>query len=350
VHSLSLAEEPWIGGFNEFSAPPAEKDAFPGLTAAGHAPLPDSGFLGRAVGSVHEPTLVKFWKETFERDIYVENILRLGYKIPVKMSTEEATKTYREKNNKSARDEMPFVRSEVKRLVESGQVIQVDSAPRCTNPLSVAFKINSDGSIKKRLVIDLSRWVNEFIVLDRFKMARFQDALSQAAPGDFQSVYDISKAYHHLRLHPDSYELVGFCVVDEEGKECFYHYVVVVFGLGPAGQLLGRMMRPILRKLSEMGIRNVMYVNDGWVVASTNVKADADYAIAVFYFKLAGFIVPVEKSDPVGAASQRKEYLGFLFDTKAMIVEAPRQKMLRIKDLLEKFLTSNTHKVRKIAA
>jgi hypothetical protein len=85
-------------------------------------------------------------------------------------------------------------------------------------------------------------------------------------------------------------------------------------------------------------------------VASTKVKADADYAIALFYFKRAGFIVALEKSDPVGAASQRKEYLGFLIDTKAIIVEVPRQKMLRIKDLLEKFLTSNTHKVREIAS
>jgi hypothetical protein len=114
-------------------------------------------------------------------------------------------------------------------------------------------------------------------------MARFQDALSQAAPGDFQSVYDISKAYHHLLLHPDSYELVGFCVVDEEGKERFYHYVVVVFGLGSAGQLLGWMMRLILRKLLEIRIRNVMYVDDGWVVASTKEKSDADYAIALFF-------------------------------------------------------------------
>jgi hypothetical protein len=66
-------------------------------------------------------------------------------------------------------------------------------------------------------------------------------------------------------------------------------------------------------------------------------------------FKCASFIVAVEKSDPIGAASQRKEYLGFLTDTRAMIVEVPRQKMLRIKDLLVKFLTSNTHKVREIA-
>jgi hypothetical protein len=60
-YTLSLAEEPWIGGFNKFSAPPAEKKAFPGLAAAGHTPLPDSGFLGRAEGIVHEPALVKFW-------------------------------------------------------------------------------------------------------------------------------------------------------------------------------------------------------------------------------------------------------------------------------------------------
>jgi hypothetical protein len=60
--------------------------------------------------------------------------------------------------------------------------------------------------------------------------------------GLYQSVFDISKAYHHLRLHPSSYELVGFCVQDEDGKERFYHYIVMAFGLGPVGQSLGRVM------------------------------------------------------------------------------------------------------------
>jgi hypothetical protein len=50
----------------------------------------------------------------------------------------------------------------------------------CTNPLSKAFKVNTDGSIKKRLVIDLSRWVNGFITPDKFHMTRFQDALAQS--------------------------------------------------------------------------------------------------------------------------------------------------------------------------
>jgi hypothetical protein len=54
---------------------------------------------------------------------------------------------------------------------------------------------------------------------------------------------------------------------------------------------------------------------------------------ALCYFKGAGFIVALEKSDPVGAASHRKEYLGFLIENKAMTVEVPRPKMLRIKGL-----------------
>jgi hypothetical protein len=199
----SLLDEPWVCGPSEFSAPPAPPDGFPGRTAAGIR-QPSSGFLGKAVGSIHDPDMIEFWKKTFTEDVYVQNILREGYKIPVKMSSEERSTIYRERNNKSARSEMDFVRSEVERLVQGGLVIEVEKAPICTNPLSVAFKVNGDGSIKRRLVIDLSRWIDKFVIPDKYKMSRIQDALSQSSPGDFQSVYDISKAYHHIRLQPNS--------------------------------------------------------------------------------------------------------------------------------------------------
>jgi hypothetical protein len=162
------------------------------------------------VGGLHKA--IEFWKNTFEKDDYVYNILQHGFKIPLKMTAAEATTHYRERNNKSAREEMTYVRAEVARLVKDGQVVETKVAPIYTNPLSVAHKINADGSTKKRLCIDLLRWVNKFFVPDKYKMEQFQDALAQSTPGDYQSVYDISKAYHHIRLHPDSYELVGFCL------------------------------------------------------------------------------------------------------------------------------------------
>jgi hypothetical protein len=81
-----------------------------------------------------------------------------------------------------------------------------------------------------------------------------------------------------LRIHPDSYQLVGFSVCGEDGKERFYHYIVVVFGLGLAGQALGRVMKPILRELANRGIRNLMYVDDSRTAAASKAKADANYA------------------------------------------------------------------------
>jgi hypothetical protein len=74
----------------------------------------------------------------------------------------------------------------------------------------------------------------------------------------------------------------------------------VVFGLGPAGQSLGRVMRPILVYPAKCGIRNMMYVDDGRVGASTKQRADADYARTIEVFEKAGFTVNKEKSDKLG--------------------------------------------------
>jgi hypothetical protein len=165
---------------------------------------------------------VEFWKETFENDPYVMKIIQEGYQISVKMTSAERSTRYRECINQSTRNKMDFVRKEVARLVEGSQVIKVDSPPTCVNPLSGAFKVNGDGSIKKRLVIDLSRWVNKFVVPDKHRMARFQDALAQTLPGDYQRTFDIKSAYHHLRLAPESYDLVGFCVENKQGVEEYH--------------------------------------------------------------------------------------------------------------------------------
>jgi hypothetical protein len=42
--------------------------------------------------------------------------------------------------------------------------------------------------------------------------------------------------------------------------------------------------------------------------------------------------------------------MGFLIDTNSMTVEVPRQKMARIRKLLDSFLMSDCHKVQEIAS
>jgi hypothetical protein len=58
-------------------------------------------------------------------------------------------KAYEEADNKSARTNYDFVREEVARLLESGQVVEWDVKPRCCNPLTVAVKhLDNGGGLK----------------------------------------------------------------------------------------------------------------------------------------------------------------------------------------------------------
>jgi hypothetical protein len=158
-------------------------------------------FACEAVGSVHKR--LEFWKEKIGTDEYVLNIVRVGYRLPVFPGTERIR--YRERNNWSARDEEAFALEEVLRLEAAGLVVRCLSQLLCCNPLSVAFKIKPYGSYKKRLVIDLSRHVNRLCTDSKYRMCTLGDVLAQTVRGDFQYVFDLESAYHHLRIHPDSY-------------------------------------------------------------------------------------------------------------------------------------------------
>jgi hypothetical protein len=187
-----------------------------------------------------------------------------GFKVPV--DWEKIPQAYEEADNKSARENYGFVREEVARLLESGQIVKCDTKPRCCYPLTVAVKRKDDGELKKRLVLDLSRCVNLAVKDDDYRMTTLQDAINSTRKGDFQVVFDLKSAYHYVRLHSSSYELMGFKVTDEEGAVTYYCYVVLVFGLKVAAQVLGRVLKPVISFLIQNGIPMTLYIDDGLLV------------------------------------------------------------------------------------
>jgi hypothetical protein len=178
------------------------------------------------LGKIHER--VDFWVEHFCPDAYVRGILDHGFEVSV--DWEKIPEAYEEADNKSARINYDFVREEVARLLQFGQIVKCDTKPRCCNPLTVAVKRKDDRELKKRLVLDLSRCVNLAVKDDSYRMTTLQDAIDSTRKGNFQVVLDLKSAFHHVRLHASSYELMGFKVIDEKGIITYYCYVVLVFG------------------------------------------------------------------------------------------------------------------------
>jgi hypothetical protein len=180
-------------------------------------------------------------------------------------------------------------------------------------------------------------------------MTTLGDVLAQTMPGDFQYIFDLEAAYHHVRLSPDSYKYVGFSV-DFDGVDKFYMFVVLVFGLKPAGQVLGRLVKPLISFVVASGGRLSVYIDDGRGLAKSKEKADEDYALVLCAFASAGFSVSAAKSDAVGDADRSKEYLGFIIDSESMSVAVPGHKLERVLSAFDSFLLSPWHSCREVAS
>jgi hypothetical protein len=180
-------------------------------------------------------------------------------------------------------------------------------------------------------------------------MCTLGDVLAQTVKGNFQYVIDLEAAYHHLRIHPDSYKFLGFCIMID-GCEVFFVYLVLVFGLKTAGQLLGRVLKPVLTFLAEGGVCLLVYIDDGRGSASSKDLADKPYALVRCGLASAGFTILLEKSEGPGESSRVKEYLGLILYTEQMRVTVPDHKYIWIKRDLGIFLEKSPHSCRVVAS
>jgi hypothetical protein len=96
-------DEPWVISPKEFSSPPPRAPEALSMVQAVNKRISSKKFLGKAVGSVHES--LKYWKDTFEDDVYVRSIIENGYKIPVIMTDieEERVQGEQEVNSSETR-------------------------------------------------------------------------------------------------------------------------------------------------------------------------------------------------------------------------------------------------------
>ena len=130
---------------------------------------------------------LRAWEEAGAGKFAV-NVIKEGFKLNMR----ELPGSYEEKNNKSFVKEEDFGKDAIMKLVEMKVLKEVAKEEvSCVNPLTVA--INDRG--KKRLCIDLSRYVNEFTETKKFKIESTLQFLQVVQPGDYMWAFDL-KARH----------------------------------------------------------------------------------------------------------------------------------------------------------
>ena len=72
--------------------------------------------------------------------------------------------------------------------------------------------------------------------------------------------FDLISGYHHLDIHPEHQTYLGF---QWEGQ--FYVFTVLPFGLSTACYILTKLLRPVVKHIQALGVRLVLYLDDGIV-------------------------------------------------------------------------------------
>ena len=281
-------------------------------------------------GNIHKAQYRAFWTETLKANDWVIDLLEHGYSLPF-LSEPTSSNT---RNNLSARNNSQFVREEVIKLQRTGVVSFVTEKPFIVSPLTVAS--NSGG--KLRLCLDVSRSVNQFLKIPKVVLADLNIALQLTDVDDWQAVYDLASAYHHIKILPAHVKYLGAAFQNEDGSTQYFVFNFLPFGIASAVHVMTKVMKPVSAYLMSQGIKNSIYLDDGRVVSPSEEQARKDLRITYDCLAQAGWILALKKSDTCQSVSQTKDYLGFTIDSKAMRVFLQPKKKTELINMLSLFI------------
>ena len=138
---------------------------------------------------------------------------------------------------------------------------------------------------KRRLCINLSRYVNKVIKAPKFKIESTIAALQVIEKDDFCFSFDLKSAYLQVKLNDNFLQYFGFAIDLEDGSRRYFQYLNLPFGLNDTCRVLTKLLRSPLDRWRRRGIRVFIHVDNGFgivkgrensVRASNEVRRDLD--------------------------------------------------------------------------
>lgn len=278
-------------------------------------------------GSIHDEQAVKFVKKYFYPDQWVLDTLTQGLRLPFKGN---APTSYYEPNNASALKHMDYIREKVYEWEKLGRIKKLSNKPNIVNPLTVVEKWDSATErIKLRLVIDHSRCINTLLPDVPTKM----DDLSVFEPLIQKDMYlasfDLDSMFHQVKLHPDYSQYFAFQITNKKGEPEYFKFLVLQFGNKFAVYAVTRLLRPLKSFAHSLGIKLVIFVDDGGLGAQSEELAKAQFKFVISLLQYSGWQIQWTKTSAI--VSQTLNYQGFIIDTVKMKYFCPEQKLDFIK-------------------
>ena len=159
--------------------------------------------------------------------------------------------------------------------------------------------------------------------------------------------FDLKSGYHHVDIHPDYWSYLGFSWGTHVARK-FYVFKVLPFGLSSACYVFTKLLRPLVKRWRGMGIKAIVYIDDGACAAANRHKCIEHRDIVVSDLKQAGFVLSIPKCnlDPM----QTRKWLGFIIDLIEGNFHVPDDKLDNLKANITKAFLQRKVQVRMLAS
>ena len=177
-----------------------------------------------------------------------------------------------------------------------------------------------------RPVIDLSRR-NTFLHVEKFKMETPESIRTSLIPGEWVSSIDLSDAYLHIPIHPNSRKYLRFCY-----KAQVFQFTFLPFGLPTAPQVFTMIVKEVKLMALSRGLRIHQYLDDWLIRSQSQDEAQVNTQAVVDLTQSLGWIINQEKSEL--KPSQVFSFLGYEYHLDSALVKPTQKRWLKLQDLI----------------
>lgn len=210
--------------------------------------------------------------------------------------------------------------------------------PFGTQPLHVIIK---EGK-KPRLVIDLSRNLNDQLQYEYFTYSSVNDAAEQSTPNCWYGKLDLTNCFLSFPLHRDALPHFIFSFENE-----YYQFTRMPFGLSTAPRICTLLLSVVAFGLAQAGIDNlVRYLDDFLLIAHTHSALQHRLDTAISLMSAYGLVVNPDKTE---GPAQRIAFLGIQLDSVNQTLACTPERVKELLQLLAQAAASRTIKLSSLA-
>ena len=138
-------------------------------------------------------------------------------------------------------------------------------------------------------------------------------------PGEWVSLVDLSEAYFHIPIHPNSRKYLRFC-----HRSQVFHFTTLHFGLATAPQVFTMIVKEVKLMALSRGIRLHQYLDDWLIRAQSQEEAQINTQTVADLTQSLGWIINQEKSEL--KPTQVFSFVGYEYHIDSVLVKPTQER------------------------